>query len=94
MLFITRKIGFIHAAHLVFFKLQPMLQVLLNIKGIALVVVCGQLVVRMLRDVVFIREERTDTAKLEDALAAVQHGELIHTHKLLAELLVIEGITP
>ncbi len=35
-LFVVRKIGLIHTAYLIFFKLQPMLQVFLHVKGVAL----------------------------------------------------------
>ena len=46
----------------------------------------------MLCDVVFIREERTNAAKLQNALAAVQNGKLINGRKVFAELLVVETV--
>ena len=91
-LFIVRKIRFIHAAHIVFFKLQPVLQVFLYVKDVSLVEVCRELIVGVFRDVVLVREKWTNTAKLEDALAAVQDSKLIHTHKLLAKLLIVKGM--
>lgn len=46
----------------------------------------------MLRDVVLVREERADTAKLQDALAAVHDGQLILAHEFLAGLLIVETV--
>ncbi len=46
-------------------------------KSVAGVIVGQVLVVRMLCDVVLVRKEGPDAAKLEDALAAVEDGQLI-----------------
>ncbi len=92
MLFIVNNLSFIHTAHLIFFELQPMLQVFLYVESVSLIEVRCELVIRMFRDVVLIREERTNTAKLEDAFAAIQDSKLIHTHKLLAELLIVKAV--
>ena len=91
-LFVVRKIGLIHTAYLIFFKLQPMLQVFLHVEGVTLIEIRCELIVRVLRDVVFVREKWTDTAKLEDTLASVQHGQLVNAHQLLAELLIIKAV--
>ncbi len=91
-LFVVRKIGLIHAAYLIFFKLQPMLQVFLHIEGVALIEIRCEFIVGVLCDVVLVREKRANTAKLEDALAAVQDGKLVNAHQLLAELLIVQAV--
>lgn len=63
---------------------------LFNIKRVAPVGIREVFVIRMLGDVIFLRQERAHAAKLEDALAAIQNCQLIHAGKLLAEFLVIE----
>ena len=92
MLFIVRKISFIHAANLIFFKLQPMLQVFLHIEGVVLIEIRCEFIVGVLCDVVLVRQERPDAAKLEDALAAIQDSKLIYAHKLFAELLIVKAV--
>ena len=82
----------IHATHLVPFELQPMLQVFLHVEGVTLIEVRRELIVGVLGDVVLVREKRANTAKLEDALAAVQDSKLIYTHKLFAELLIVKAV--
>ena len=43
-------------------------------------------------DVILIRLERTDAAKLEDTFAAVQHGEFINGRQFLAKFLIIQTV--
>ena len=69
-----------------------MLQVFLHIEGVVIIEIRCELIVRVLRDVVFVREKGTDTAKLEDTLASVQHGQLVNAHQLLAELLIVQAV--
>ena len=53
-------------------------QELFDIESVLFVRVGSQEIVRVLRQIVFIRKERTDAAQLQDALAAVQHRQLIN----------------
>ena len=46
----------------------------------------------MLRNVILIRHKRSYTAQLQDALAAVEHRQLVHRSQLLTELLVVEAV--
>jgi len=46
----------------------------------------------MLCDVVLVRKERPDAAKLEDALAAVEDGQLIDRSQILPQFLIIEAV--
>ena len=92
MLFIVNNLSFIHAAYLIFFKLQPMLQVFLHIEGVVLIEIRCEFIVGVLCDVVLVRQERPDAAKLENALAAVQYGQLVNAHQLFAELLIVEAV--
>ena len=52
-------------------------QIFFNIEGVFGVIVRGQLVVGVLGQVVLVRKKRSDAAQLQDALAAVQHRQLI-----------------
>ena len=63
-----------------FFSVQE----LLDIEGVLGVIIGGVLVVRVLGQVVFVRKERSDATKLQDALAAIQHRQFIPAHKLPA----------
>jgi hypothetical protein len=46
----------------------------------------------VLGDIKLVRHERTHTAKLQDALAAVEDGKLINRCKVFAQLLIVEGV--
>lgn len=46
----------------------------------------------MLGDVVLIRQKRSHTTELQDALAAVEDGQLVNGCKVFAELLIVEGM--
>ena len=46
----------------------------------------------MAGDVILVREEWPHAPELEDALAAVQHGQLVNVHERLAGLLVVEAV--
>ena len=50
-------------------------QIFFNIEGVFGVVVGGELVIRMLGQVVFVRKEGAHTTQLQNALAAVQHRQ-------------------
>ena len=63
-----------------------MLYIVLNVKGVFLVII-GQLPVSvMLRYIEFIREEWSDTSKLHDTFPAVHDRNLVLRHKLYATL--------
>lgn len=63
-----------------FFSVQE----LLDVECILGIVVGRELVVGVLGQIVLVREERPHSSKLQDALAAVQHGQLVPAHKLPA----------
>lgn len=46
----------------------------------------------MFGDVVLIRQEWAYTAQLQDALSAVQHGQLVHGGKVFAQLLIVQAV--
>ena len=52
-------------------------QIFFNIEGVFGVVVRGQLVVRVLGQVVLVAQKRAYTPQLQDALAAIQHRQLV-----------------
>ena len=65
---------------------------MLDVKGVFLIVVSQIDVVGVLGDVVLVGQKGPDAPELEDALAAVQDGQLIHAGKLLPQFLIIEGV--
>ena len=67
-------------------KLCPGIQELLNVEGEFLVEICRIFVVWVLCQVILIGQERTHAAKLQDALAAIHHGQLIPAHELFATM--------
>ena len=46
----------------------------------------------MLGDVVLVRQKRTNTTQLKDALSAVHDGQFILAHQLFTELLIVERV--
>ena len=53
---------------------------------IFLVIVRCITIERVLGEVIFTGQKRAHTTELEDALAAIQNGKLVHTHKLFATM--------
>ena len=64
----------------------------LYVQFVSLVIVGCVFVIGMLCDVVLIREERSDTAKLQDALTAIHDCQFILTHKIFTQLLIIQAV--
>ena len=71
---------------------QLVLSVLLDVKGVPLVIVGELPVFGMLRDVVFITEKRSHTSKLQNTLSSVHDGDLVLRHQFLAGLLIIQAV--
>lgn len=57
---------------------------LLHVKGVFLVCVGQIFIVRVLRDVEFIRKERAHTSKLQDTFSTVHDRDFVLCHKLAA----------
>lgn len=58
----------------------------LYVKGVFLVIIRCVAVEGMLGEIIFVGQKRADAAKLQDALAAIQHGKLVHAHQLFATM--------
>ena len=92
----VRFVGFVGQLHnlygitLIRFQPQATGQILLDVKGVAFVVVGCVAIEGVLCDVVFIGKERADAPELENTFASVQDCQLVHAHQLFAELLIIE----
>ena len=54
-----------------------MIQIFLEIEGVLFVITCRVPVIRVLRQVIFIRQKRPYAAQLQDALTAVHYLQLI-----------------
>ena len=67
-------------------------EVLLDIEVVLWICIRQILVVRVLGDIKLVRHERTHTAKLQDALTAIEDGKLVYRCKVLAQLLIVEGV--
>ena len=59
-------------------------QIFFNIEDVFGVVVRGQLVVRVLGQIVLVRKKRSDTTQLQNTLAAVQHRQFVPTQQFPA----------
>lgn len=66
--------------------------ILFDVEGVLRVGVGEVFVVGMLRYVVLVAQEGAQAADLEDALASVEGGEVVHAHELAPELLVVERV--
>lgn len=58
----------------------------LYVKGVFLVIIRCVAVEGMLGEIIFVGQKRADAAKLQDALAAVQHRQLIYRGKVFATM--------
>ena len=65
---------------------QLVLPVLLDVKGVPLVVVGELPVLWMLRNVVFVTEKRSHASKLQNTLGSVHDGDLILRHQFFATM--------
>ena len=82
----------IHIRHRIRLDLHPPSDKSLHVKGILRVCIRQIFVMRMLCNVILARQKRAHAAKLQDALAAVQHFKLIHGQQAFTELLVIQAV--
>lgn len=88
-------VGLVYLVHLVFLvglELEAAGHILFDVEGVLRVGVGEVFVVGMLRYVVLIRQKRAQAADLEDALAAVEGGKVVHAHELAPELLVVQAV--
>ena len=75
-----------HLVDLIRFRHQPCGEILFDIKGVPWVRVRQILIIGVLGDIVLIREEGAHAPKLQDALAAVQHRQLVYRGKVFATM--------
>ena len=88
-------VGLVYLVHVIFLvglELEAAGHILFDVEGVLRVGVGEVFVVGVLRDVVLIRQKRAQTADLEDALAAVEGGKVVHAHELAPELLVVQAV--
>jgi len=88
-------VGLVYLVHVVFLvglERQAAGHILFDVEGVLRVGVGEVFVVRMLRYVVLVAQERAKAADLEDALAAVEGGKVVHAHELAPELLVVQAV--
>ena len=78
------KVCLIHLNCIIRLELEAMGQKTRYVKGVFLVIIRCVAVEGMLGEIIFVGQKRTDAAKLQDTLAAIQHGKLIHAHQLFA----------
>ena len=82
-------VGLVYLVHVVFLvslELEAAGHILFDVEGVLRVGVGEVFVVGMLRYVVLVAQEGAQAAELEDALAAVEGGEVVHAHELIAIL--------
>ena len=69
-----------------------MIEVLLDIKGVSLIIIRRILIIRMLGQIIFVGEERPHAAQLQDAFPAVHDLKLIHGQKVVTQFLIIQRV--
>lgn len=82
----------VHVVFLVGLELEAVGHILFDVEGVLRVGVGEVFVVGVLRDVVLVAQEGAQAADLEDALAAIESGEVVHAHQLAPELLVVQRV--
>ena len=70
---------------------QPAPQIFLNIKVVLLAGIQQIFVLRVLGNVKFVAEKRSDALHLLDTLAFVHHRQFVHVHERPAQFLVIDA---
>lgn len=88
-------VGLVYLVYLVFLvglELEAAGHILFDVEGVLRVGVGEVFVVGMLCNVVLVAQEGAQAADLEDALAAVESGKVVHAHELAPELLVVERV--
>ena len=81
-----------YLVYLIRFRHQPCGEVFLDIEGVPWVRVRQILIIGVTGDIVLIREEGAHAPKLQDALAAVQHRQLVYRGKVFAQLLIVQAV--
>ena len=76
----------VHVVFLVGLELEAAGHILFDVEGVLRVGVGEVFVVGMLRYVVLVAQEGSQAADLEDALAAVEGGKVVHAHELFATM--------
>ena len=82
----------VHVIFLAGLELEAVGHILFDVEGVLRVGVGEVFVVGMLRYVVLVAQEGAQAADLEDALAAVEGGEVVHAHELAPKLLVVQAV--
>ena len=67
-----------------------MVQELPYIEKVPFVIISRVLIIRVLREIIFVRVEGPHAAELQDAFAPVHDGKFIHGHQVLPQLLVVQ----
>ena len=81
-----RHLQFAALEHIIGLHGQPAAQKLRNIKVILFAGIQQVLVLRMLGNIEFVGEKRSDTLHLQDALAAIHHRKLVRRHQIFATM--------
>lgn len=77
---------------IIWLKLKPPVNVLLNIEQVLLVIIRCFLIVWVLRQVIFVRQERSHAAKLQDALSAVHYLKLVNGQQIVTQFLIVKRV--
>lgn len=71
---------------------EPPAEKLLHVEPVSFVVIGQVFVLRVFGDVELVTEKGPDALHLQNALAAVHDGQLIHIHEGLAQLLIVQRV--
>ena len=78
-----------HIVLLIGFEFQPAFEEALDVKRVLGIRVRQVFVIRMLRNVVFVRQKRSYAAQLQNAFSPIHHSQLVNGHQLLSQLLKV-----
>ena len=78
--------GLYNIVLIICFQPHAPVQILPDVKGVFLVVIRRVLVIGVLGDIVFVRQERPDASELQDALASIHDSQLVPAHQLFATM--------
>ena len=83
---------FVGIKRILILGMKRTIEISLRVKGVCRISIREILIVGMFGQIEFVGEERTNTADLQNTLAAVHRRQLVLRHEFLAELLIIQAV--
>ena len=74
-----------------FSKLQLPIQVFFYVKPVLVISIRCVFIIWMLRQIIFVWQEGTNSSKLKDTLTSIEYRQFIYGHQIITELLIIQS---